>query len=41
MHKDRLTPVVKRAYRDVHQGWADRTPILSSRARSRSRARGR
>jgi haloalkane dehalogenase len=28
MHKERLTPVVKRAYRDVHQGWADRTPIL-------------
>jgi pimeloyl-ACP methyl ester carboxylesterase len=28
VHKERLTPVVKRAYRDVHQGWADRTPIL-------------
>ena len=28
VHRDRLTPVVKRAYREVHQGWADRTPIL-------------
>jgi pimeloyl-ACP methyl ester carboxylesterase len=28
VHRERLTPVVKRAYRDVHQGWADRTPIL-------------
>jgi haloalkane dehalogenase len=28
MHRDRLTPTVKRAYRDVHQGWAERTPIL-------------
>jgi len=28
MHRDRLTPVIKRAYREVHQGWADRTPIL-------------
>ena len=27
-HKDRLTPTVKRAYRDVHQGWSERTPIL-------------
>jgi haloalkane dehalogenase len=28
VHRERLTPVVKRAYREVHQGWADRTPIL-------------
>lgn len=28
VHRERLTPVVKRAYRDVHEGWADRTPIL-------------
>jgi len=28
VHKDRLTPTVKRAYRDVHQGWSERTPIL-------------
>ena len=27
-HRDRLTPTVKRAYRAVHQGWSDRTPIL-------------
>jgi pimeloyl-ACP methyl ester carboxylesterase len=27
-HQDRLTPTIKRAYRDVHQGWSDRTPIL-------------
>ena len=27
-HHDRLTPTVKRAYRDVHQGWSDRTSIL-------------
>ena len=28
MHSDRLTPTVKRAYREVHQGWSERTPIL-------------
>jgi cis-3-alkyl-4-acyloxetan-2-one decarboxylase len=28
VHRERMTPVVKRAYREVHQGWADRTPIL-------------
>jgi pimeloyl-ACP methyl ester carboxylesterase len=28
VHKDRMTPVVRRAYRDVHQGWAERTAIL-------------
>jgi haloalkane dehalogenase len=28
VHKERLTPVVKRAYRDVHQGWSERTSIL-------------
>jgi pimeloyl-ACP methyl ester carboxylesterase len=28
MHRERLTPTVKRAYRDVHQGWSDRTAIL-------------
>jgi len=28
VHRERLTPVVKRAYREVHQGWGDRTPIL-------------
>jgi len=28
VHRERLTPTVKRAYRDVHQGWSDRTPIL-------------
>jgi haloalkane dehalogenase len=28
VHKDRLTPVVKRAYTDVHQGWSERTAIL-------------
>ena len=28
VHRERLTPVVRRAYRDVHQGWGDRTPIL-------------
>ena len=27
-HRDRLTPTIKRAYREVHQGWSDRTPIL-------------
>lgn len=27
-HPERLTPVVKRAYRDVHRGWSERTPIL-------------
>jgi pimeloyl-ACP methyl ester carboxylesterase len=28
VHRDRLTPTVKRAYRDVHQGWSERTSIL-------------
>jgi cis-3-alkyl-4-acyloxetan-2-one decarboxylase len=28
VHKDRLTPIVKSAYRDVHQGWSERTAIL-------------
>jgi pimeloyl-ACP methyl ester carboxylesterase len=28
VHQDRLTPTVKRAYRDVHRGWAERTSIL-------------
>ncbi len=28
VHRDRLTPTVKRAYRAVHGGWAERTPIL-------------
>lgn len=28
VHKERLTPVVKRAYREVHQGWSERTSIL-------------
>ena len=28
VHKDRMTPIVKRAYREPHAGWADRTPIL-------------
>ena len=28
VHRDRLTPTVKRAYRDVHRGWSERTPIL-------------
>lgn len=28
VHRDRLTPVVKRAYRDVHSGWSERTAIL-------------
>jgi haloalkane dehalogenase len=28
MHRERLTPTVKRAYRDVHSGWSDRTAIL-------------
>jgi haloalkane dehalogenase len=28
VHRDRLTPTVKRAYRDVHTGWSERTPIL-------------
>jgi cis-3-alkyl-4-acyloxetan-2-one decarboxylase len=27
-HRDRVTPTLKRAYRAVHQGWSDRTPIL-------------
>jgi haloalkane dehalogenase len=27
-HQDRVTPTVRRAYRDVHQGWSERTPIL-------------
>jgi cis-3-alkyl-4-acyloxetan-2-one decarboxylase len=28
VHRDRMTPIVKRAYRSVHTGWAERTPIL-------------
>jgi haloalkane dehalogenase len=28
VHRERLTDTVKRAYRDVHQGWSERTPIL-------------
>jgi haloalkane dehalogenase len=28
VHKERLKPTVKRAYRDVHSGWSDRTAIL-------------
>jgi pimeloyl-ACP methyl ester carboxylesterase len=28
VHRDRLTPTVKRAYREVHSGWSERTPIL-------------
>jgi pimeloyl-ACP methyl ester carboxylesterase len=28
VHRERLTATVKRAYRDVHQGWSERTPIL-------------
>jgi pimeloyl-ACP methyl ester carboxylesterase len=28
VHRDRLTPTVKRAYRDVHRGWSERTAIL-------------
>ena len=28
VHRERLTPTVKRAYRDVHQGWSERTSIL-------------
>jgi cis-3-alkyl-4-acyloxetan-2-one decarboxylase len=28
VHRDRLTPTVKRAYRDVHAGWSERTAIL-------------
>jgi haloalkane dehalogenase len=28
VHRERLTPVVKRAYKDVHQGWTERTAIL-------------
>jgi pimeloyl-ACP methyl ester carboxylesterase len=28
VHRERLTPTVKRAYRAVHAGWSDRTPIL-------------
>jgi pimeloyl-ACP methyl ester carboxylesterase len=28
VHRERLTPTVKRAYRAVHQGWSERTPIL-------------
>jgi len=27
-HRERLTPTVKRAYRAVHTGWSERTPIL-------------
>ena len=28
VHRDRLTPTVKRAYREVHEGWGERTAIL-------------
>lgn len=28
VHRERLTPTVKRAYRSVHGGWSERTPIL-------------
>jgi pimeloyl-ACP methyl ester carboxylesterase len=28
VHRERLTPTMKRAYRDVHKGWSDRTAIL-------------
>jgi haloalkane dehalogenase len=28
VHRERLTPAVKRAYKDVHQGWSERTAIL-------------
>jgi len=28
VHRERLTPTVKRAYRDVHAGWAERLAIL-------------
>jgi haloalkane dehalogenase len=28
VHRERLTPIVKRAYKDVHQGWSERTAIL-------------
>jgi pimeloyl-ACP methyl ester carboxylesterase len=28
VHRDRLTPTIKHAYRAVHRGWAERTPIL-------------
>jgi pimeloyl-ACP methyl ester carboxylesterase len=28
VHRERLTPVVKRAYKDVHRGWSERTAIL-------------
>jgi pimeloyl-ACP methyl ester carboxylesterase len=28
VHRERLTPVVKRAYREVHGGWSERTAIL-------------
>jgi pimeloyl-ACP methyl ester carboxylesterase len=28
VHRDRLTPTIKRAYRDVHSGWSERTSIL-------------
>ena len=28
VHRERLTPTVKRAYRDVHEGWSERTAIL-------------
>jgi pimeloyl-ACP methyl ester carboxylesterase len=28
VHRERLTPTVRRAYRDVHQGWSERSAIL-------------
>jgi cis-3-alkyl-4-acyloxetan-2-one decarboxylase len=28
VHRERMTPTVKRAYREVHSGWSERTSIL-------------
>lgn len=28
VHRERMTKTIKRAYREVHSGWAERTPIL-------------
>jgi len=28
-HKERLTPTVRRAYRDVHAGWSERAAMLT------------
>ena len=41
VHRERLTPTVKRAYRSVHQGWSERTPILVFPHEIRSQVRGR